>query len=58
MSGFSDGWRWSELAGLAALAVLLLVLWQIPGVGFVVYPFRLFGTFVHEISHGIAALPM
>jgi hypothetical protein len=56
MSGFSDGWRWSELAGLAALAVLLLVLWQIPGVGFVVYPFRLFGTFVHEISHGIAAL--
>ena len=56
MSGFSDGWRWSELAGLAALAVLLLVLWQIPGVGFVVYPFRLFGTFVHEISHGLAAL--
>jgi hypothetical protein len=56
MSGFSDGWRWGELAGLAALALLLIVLWQIPGVGFVVYPFRLFGTFVHEISHGIAAL--
>ncbi|HSX61537.1 MAG TPA: M50 family metallopeptidase [Tahibacter sp.] len=56
MSGFSDGWRWSELAGLAALTLVLLVLWQIPGVGLVVYPFRLFGTFVHEISHGLAAL--
>ncbi|MBL8300500.1 MAG: M50 family metallopeptidase [Rhodanobacteraceae bacterium] len=56
MSGFSDGWRWSELAGLAALTLALLVLWQIPGVGLVVYPFRLFGTFVHEISHGLAAL--
>lgn len=56
MSGFSDGWRWSELVGLAALTLVLLVLWQIPGVGLVVYPFRLFGTFVHEISHGLAAL--
>jgi hypothetical protein len=56
MSGFSDGWRWSELAGLAVLTLVLLVLWQIPGVGLVVYPFRLFGTFVHEISHGLAAL--
>ncbi|TDR47687.1 peptidase M50B-like protein [Tahibacter aquaticus] len=56
MSGFSDGWRWTELAGLAVLALVLLVLWQIPGVGLVVYPFRLFGTFVHEISHGLAAL--
>lgn len=56
MSGFSDGWRWSELVGLAALTLVLLVLWQIPGVGLAVYPFRLFGTFVHEISHGLAAL--
>jgi hypothetical protein len=56
MSGFSDGWRWTELVGLAALTLVLLVLWQIPGVGLVVYPFRLFGTFVHEISHGLAAL--
>lgn len=56
MSGFSDGWRWSELAGLAGLTLALLVLWLIPGVGLVVYPFRLFGTFVHEISHGLAAL--
>jgi Peptidase M50B-like len=56
MSGFRDGWRWTELAGLAGLTLALLVLWQIPGVGLVVYPFRLFGTFVHEICHGLAAL--
>lgn len=56
MSGFSDGWRWSELAGLAALTLALLVLWQVPYLGMVVYPFRLFGTFVHELSHGLAAL--
>ncbi|UXI68449.1 M50 family metallopeptidase [Tahibacter amnicola] len=56
MSGFSDGWRWSELAGLAALTLVLLVAWQIPYFGLVVYPFRLFGTFVHELSHGMAAL--
>lgn len=56
MSGFSDGWRWTELAGLAALTVALLVLGQIPVVGNAVYPLRLFGTFVHEISHGLAAL--
>ena len=56
MSGFSDGWRWTELAGLAGLTLILLVLAQIPGVGLLVYPFRLFGTFVHEISHGLAAL--
>lgn len=56
MSGFSDGWRWSELAGLAVLTLSLLVLWQIPYLGGIVYPFRLFGTFVHELSHGLAAL--
>ena len=56
MSGFSDGWRVSELVGLAVLTLALLVLWQIPYFGFVVYPFRLFGTFVHELGHGLAAL--
>ena len=56
MSGFSDGWRVSELVGLAALTLALVVLWQIPYFGLVVYPFRLFGTFVHELSHGLAAL--
>lgn len=48
------GWRrWLALAGLV---LLLIVLWQVPWLGFIVYPFRVFGTFVHELSHGLAAL--
>ena len=35
-----------------ALAVATLLLWGTP----VVYPFRLFVVFLHEISHGIAAV--
>lgn len=56
MGGFGDGWRWGELLGLCLLGLLLMLLWQVPALGFVVYPFRLFGTFVHELSHGLAAL--
>ena len=26
-----------------------------PGLGWIAYPFRLFGTFTHELSHGLAA---
>jgi len=56
MSGFAEGWRWRELVGLVLLGAALIVLWQVPYLNFLVYPFRLFGTFVHELSHGIAAL--
>lgn len=49
-------WRWRELLGLVALGVGLLVLWRIPGLYWIAWPFRLFGTFVHELSHGLAAL--
>ena len=34
------------------LAAVLLLLWD----SFVVYPFRLFVVFLHEISHGLAAI--
>lgn len=47
---------WARWFGLAALALLLIALWQVPVLGFVVYPFRLFGTFIHELSHGLAAI--
>jgi len=48
------GWRrWFALAGLA---LLLIGLWQVPWLGGAVYPFRVFGTFVHELSHGLAAI--
>lgn len=56
MGDFEHGWRWGELAGLVVLGLLLMLLWQVPMLGWVVYPFRLFGTFVHELSHGLAAL--
>lgn len=45
--------RWLTLL---AIAVVLIVLWQVPWMGWLVYPFRLFGTFVHELSHGLAAI--
>jgi hypothetical protein len=31
-------------------------LWNIPQLGFLMYPFRLFVTFVHESGHGLAAI--
>lgn len=57
--------RAGELAGggdhkplaMASVAfVASLVAWQLPGLHWLVYPFRLFVTFVHELSHGLAAL--
>jgi hypothetical protein len=41
-----------RLALPLALAAAVLLLWDT----FVVYPFRLFVVFLHEISHGLAAL--
>ena len=34
--------------------VIVLVLWNIPALDFILYPFRLFVTFVHEAGHGLA----
>jgi len=42
------------IAGIACLIVL--VLWNLPQLGFVLYPVRLFVTFVHESGHGLAAI--
>lgn len=36
--------------------VIVLVLWNIPAFAPVLYPVRLFVTFVHETGHGVAAL--
>jgi len=47
---------WRQWRGLLLLALALIVLWRVPWLGWVVYPFRLFGTFVHELSHGLAAI--
>ncbi len=39
-----------------AAFVIVLVLWNLPQLDFVLYPVRLFVTFVHESGHGLAAL--
>ncbi len=52
--GIDRGWR--RWFALAALALLLIGLWQVPWLGWLVYPFCVFGTFVHELSHGLAAI--
>ncbi len=36
--------------------VLVFVVWNVPQLSFVLYPFRLFVTFVHEAGHGLAAM--
>ncbi len=56
MGQFSKGWRWGEMLGLLLLALALMVLWRLPVVGMVLYPFVLLKTFIHEIWHGIAAI--
>ncbi len=51
-----QSWRHREVLIVLALAIVSLLLWRAPFVGLLFYPFRLFGVFVHEISHGLAAM--
>lgn len=51
-----DGKDWRHWVELLLLAIALVVVWQLPWLGWLAYPFRLFGTFVHELSHGLAAI--
>ncbi len=41
---------------LAVFAVATIVLWQLPGGGYILYPFTILGTWFHEMGHGLAAL--
>lgn len=43
------------LLALVAI-VVVVILWNIPQLDFLLYPFRLFVTYVHESGHGTAAL--
>ena len=36
--------------------MIALVLWQMQGLFFLAYPFRLFVTMIHELGHGMAAV--
>src|SRR5438552_2752692 len=46
----------TDLLYVAVAAVLAVVLSHIPVLDVVVYPFKLFGTFVHEWSHAIVTV--
>lgn len=50
------GWRYRDLLIVVGLAFISILLWRLQWIGFLFYPFQLLGTFVHEISHGLAAI--
>ena len=45
-----------SLRFLLAASALSVILWFIPLAGFIVYPFRLFVTFIHEGGHALMTL--
>ena len=45
-----------SLKFLLLASALTVALWFVPGVSFLVYPFRLFVTFIHEAGHALATL--
>jgi hypothetical protein len=53
---FFQGWKQREVLIVLGLAVASMLLWRVPWLGWIFYPFHLFGTFVHELSHGLAAI--
>lgn len=55
---FDDSRAFRRQALWLALAagVIVFVLWNIPQLDFVLYPFRLFVTFIHEAGHSVAAV--
>ncbi|MGF1471959.1 MAG: M50 family metallopeptidase [Rubrobacteraceae bacterium] len=55
-TSFAQNWRRREILLVLGLALALVVLGNVPVLGTLFYPFRLFGTFVHELGHGLAAV--
>ena len=51
-----EPWRRQEILLALAIGLLAVVLWRLPVFAWPLYPFRLFNTFVHELSHGLAAV--
>lgn len=49
--GLEGGFIW-----LLAAAALTVLLWQVPGGNYVLYPFTILATWFHEMAHGLAAL--
>jgi hypothetical protein len=49
---------WRSGRGLGLALVASLVLWQLPFGGFLLYPFKLLATWIHELSHGLVMLTL
>lgn len=49
-------WRRTSILLALAAFVLVLILWQMPQLSGLIYPFRLFVTTVHELGHGLSAV--
>jgi hypothetical protein len=49
-------WRHREVLLVLGLAITTIVAARVPVVGWLLYPFAVYGTFVHELSHGLAAM--
>src|SRR5512145_1888707 len=56
MARFLAGWRQREVFVILGLALAIMILWRVPALGLLFYPFHLFSTFIHELSHGLAAI--
>ncbi len=50
------GFRQRAFLGAGLAFIVVLILWNVPQLDFILYPFRLFVTFVHESGHGLAAI--
>lgn len=44
------------LTWLIAAAIATIVLWQVPGGDYILYPFTILATWFHEMSHGLMAM--
>ncbi|MGH8002736.1 MAG: M50 family metallopeptidase [Brasilonema sp.] len=44
------------LTWLLAAAIATIVLWQVPGGNYILYPFTILATWFHEMGHGLMAL--
>ncbi len=44
------------LTWLIVAAIATVVLWQIPGGNYILYPFTILATWFHEMGHGLAAI--
>jgi hypothetical protein len=45
-----------QFLGLMLAAIITVILWQLPGGNYVLYPFTILATWFHETAHGLMAL--